>query len=106
MSSAPHDRQSLEGKMLIAMPGMGDPRFERSIVYLCVHSPEGAMGLVVNKPAPNITFPQLLKQLSIDVPSSDQIRTNSSPEPVTIKSPADVNSAEVTPVSCWIRTSS
>ena len=65
---------NLSGKLLIAMPGMGDPRFERSIVYLCAHSPEGAMGLVVNKPAPNITFPQLLKQLSIDVPSSDQIR--------------------------------
>lgn len=42
----------LTGKLLIAMPGMGDPRFEHSLVFMCAHSDEGAMGLVINKPLP------------------------------------------------------
>jgi putative transcriptional regulator len=50
------------------MPGMGDPRFERSVVCLCEHTEEGAMGLVINTPADHITFPELLEQLEIDVP--------------------------------------
>ena len=56
----------LSGKMLIAMPGMGDPRFDRSVVFLCAHSPEGAMGLIVNKPALNLSFSELLSQLGIE----------------------------------------
>lgn len=55
----------LAGKMLLAMPGMGDPRFERSVIFLCAHSDEGAMGLIVNRPAPDLSFGQLLAQLSI-----------------------------------------
>lgn len=56
----------LSGKLLIAMPGMEDPRFERSVVYICAHSDEGAMGLIVNKPAPDIRLDDLLEQLDID----------------------------------------
>ncbi len=57
----------LEGQFLIAMPGMADTRFERSVVYLCAHTAQGgAMGLVVNKSADNITFDELLDQLDID----------------------------------------
>lgn len=56
----------LQGKLLIAMPGMGDPRFERSLVYLCAHSEGGAMGLIVNKPAVDLTFAALLTQLGIE----------------------------------------
>ena len=41
----------LDGQLLIAMPVMGDPRFERSVIYLCAHSSEGAMGIIVNRPA-------------------------------------------------------
>lgn len=55
----------LTGKLLIAMPGMGDPRFEKSVIYLCAHSPDGSMGLIVNKPAPGIQMNDLLEQLSI-----------------------------------------
>lgn len=55
----------LNGKLLIAMPGMGDPRFEHAVVFICSHSPEGAMGLIVNKPRPDIRFPALLAQLGI-----------------------------------------
>ena len=58
----------LSGKLLIAMPGMGDPRFEHSVIFMCAHSDEGAMGLIVNKPAPELTLGQLLKQLDIPMP--------------------------------------
>ena len=56
----------LTGQLLIAMPTMGDPRFERTVIYLCAHSADGAMGLVVNKAAHEIDFPELLSQLEID----------------------------------------
>ena len=41
----------LNGQLLIAMPAMGDPRFARSVIYMCVHNEEGAMGLIINKDA-------------------------------------------------------
>ncbi|NJM29934.1 MAG: YqgE/AlgH family protein [Rhizobiales bacterium] len=50
----------LDGQMLIAMPGMGDLRFERSVIYVCAHSEQGAMGLIVNKSAPLVSFADLL----------------------------------------------
>jgi putative transcriptional regulator len=55
----------LDGQLLIAMPGMTDKRFARSVIYLCTHSAEGAMGLIVNQRARHISFPQLLQQLGI-----------------------------------------
>jgi putative transcriptional regulator len=58
----------LRGKLLLAMPNMGDPRFERSVICLCEHSPEGAMGIVVNQPADHIAFPELMEQLGIPTP--------------------------------------
>jgi putative transcriptional regulator len=57
----------LAGKVLIAMPGMGDPRFDKSIIYLCAHSDEGAMGLIVNKPAGGVVLGDVLGQLDIEV---------------------------------------
>ena len=60
----------LTGQLLVAMPTMADPRFERSVIYLCAHSSEGAMGLVVNKLAGSLTFPDLLEQLGIDGPDA------------------------------------
>ncbi|QBF33544.1 YqgE/AlgH family protein [Thalassococcus sp. S3] len=56
---------NLTGKLLIAMPGMGDPRFERAVIYLCDHSEKGAMGLIVNKPADGVRLSDLLEQLEI-----------------------------------------
>lgn len=56
----------LVGKLLIAMPDMGDPRFDHAVVYLCAHSADGAMGLIVNKPTPEVRFADLLEHLSID----------------------------------------
>lgn len=63
---------SLTGKLLIAMPDMGDPRFEKSVIYICAHSDEGAMGLIVNKLADDLKFSDLLEQLNI--PASDSTR--------------------------------
>lgn len=58
----------LTGQFLIAMPGMPDDRFQQTLIYVCAHGPEGAMGLVVNKPMEAISFPDLLEQLEITVP--------------------------------------
>src|SRR5438045_9284222 len=60
------ERGYLDGQLLIAMPVMGDPRFERSVIYLCAHSSEGAMGVIVNRPAGSIDFPESPVQLDIN----------------------------------------
>ena len=61
----------LTGQLLVAMPGMTDPRFERAVIYMCVHSlEEGAMGLIVNKPLPDVRFGDILQNLKIE-PRSD-----------------------------------
>lgn len=62
----------LDGQMLIAMPSMGDPRFAKSVIYICAHSADGAVGLVVNKPINNISFPELLDQLEIEAGQGDK----------------------------------
>jgi len=59
------DRGYLDGQILIAMPVVEDERFARSVIYICAHSPEGAMGIVLNRPAGSIDFPDLLVQLDI-----------------------------------------
>jgi putative transcriptional regulator len=56
----------LTGQLLVAMPQMRDPRFTRTVIYMCAHTPDGAMGLVVNRLVGSITFPDLLAQLGID----------------------------------------
>jgi putative transcriptional regulator len=66
-------RGYLDGQMLIAMPSMGDERFARSVIYVCAHSTEGAMGIIVNQPAANISFPDLLVQLDV-IPAADLIQ--------------------------------
>jgi putative transcriptional regulator len=55
----------LDGQLLIAMPGILDDRFARSVIYVCAHSEEGAMGIIVNRPADRVDFPQLLIQLKV-----------------------------------------
>lgn len=57
--------RDLAGKLLIAMPGMQDPRFQRSVILICAHNAEGAMGLIINKPAPEMSFADLLGHLGI-----------------------------------------
>ena len=66
------DTPYLAGHFLVAMPGMPDPRFAKTVIYMCAHTAEGAMGLVVNQAIDDLTFPDLLEQLGIvsagDVP--------------------------------------
>jgi putative transcriptional regulator len=65
-------RGYLDGQMLIAMPAMNDERFARAVIYVCAHSSEGAMGIIVNQPAGNIKFPDLLVQLEV-IPAAERI---------------------------------
>ena len=65
-SSIASTEGTLTGQLLGAMPHMADPRFARSVVYLCAHSGEGAMGLVVNRLIDSLTFESLLEQLGVE----------------------------------------
>jgi len=55
----------LEGKLLIALPGMTDKRFAQTVIFMCGHSATGAMGIVINKPIPDLSFGELMEQLEI-----------------------------------------
>lgn len=67
----------LTGKLLIAMPAMGDPRFERSVILICTHSDEGALGLIVNKAIPDLSLGNLLEHLDIPrAPEGRDIRVH------------------------------
>jgi putative transcriptional regulator len=79
----PPKRGYLDGQMLIAMPAMRDERFVRSLIYICAHSSDGAMGIVVNQPAANVNFPDLLVQLEV-IPAKDLIQLPSSAETVKV----------------------
>ncbi|MFQ3623413.1 MAG: YqgE/AlgH family protein [Acetobacteraceae bacterium] len=69
------ERGYLTGQLLIAMPAMRDPRFAQSVVYMCAHSADGAMGIVINKPLDGLSFEALLRQLGIEpTPPSRIIR--------------------------------
>ena len=68
---------SLKGQLLIAMPGMSDPRFDRSVIYMCAHTSDAAMGIVVNRLVDHINFPDLLEQLNIELDApAQQIRVH------------------------------
>lgn len=58
------DTLDLTGKLLVAMPGMSDPRFANAVIYLAAHSADGAMGLMVNKPAEGMSLAEVLEQLN------------------------------------------
>src|SRR3954452_18028743 len=66
-------RGYFDGQMLIAMPAMRDERFARSVIYVCAHSSDGAMGIVVNHPVSNINLPDLLVKLEV-IPAADRIQ--------------------------------
>ena len=65
------ETDGLTGKLLIAMPGIDDERFDKSVILLCAHSDEHAMGIVLNKTMSDITLPELLDQL--DVPAGNEL---------------------------------
>ena len=68
--TASAERGYLDGQMLIATPTMQDERFARTVIYVCAHSSEGAMGIVVNQPARHISFRDLLVKLDVISPSN------------------------------------
>lgn len=68
---------TIAGKCLIAMPSMSDPNFNRTVVYVCAHTPEGAMGLVINRAFAQLSFPDILEQLGIEsTPACEHIRVH------------------------------
>jgi putative transcriptional regulator len=72
---SPVASEFLTGQLLIAMPTMEDPRFAQSVIYLCAHTPEGAMGLVLNRPLQQPKFDELLRQLEVaPVPPARRIQ--------------------------------
>jgi putative transcriptional regulator len=73
LEKTPGGRGYLDGQMLIATPTMQDERFSRTVIYVCAHSSEGAMGIVVNQPAAHISFPDLLVKLDV-IPAADLIQ--------------------------------
>jgi putative transcriptional regulator len=77
-------RGYLDGQFLIAMPSIVDGPFARTVVYICAHSPEGAMGITINKPAPQITFGELLVQLGV-VSDAEPIRLPSSASAIPVQ---------------------
>lgn len=67
----------LDGKLLVAMPTMSDPRFERAVILLCAHSESGAMGILLNKTLDALSFAELLEQLDIpEVGDASQIKVH------------------------------
>jgi putative transcriptional regulator len=65
----------ITGQLLVAMPTMRDPRFTRTVIYMCAHTADGAMGLVINRLVGSLSFPDLLQQLGIpSSPASEHIR--------------------------------
>lgn len=82
----------LNNQMLIAMPNVNDPRFERSVIFMCAHSAEGAMGIIVNKPASGITLPNLFEQLNI-TPDKMQINLPDPGEDIAVQIGGPVESS-------------
>jgi putative transcriptional regulator len=75
----------LFGKLLIAMPGMSDPRFERSVIFMCAHSEQGALGLIINKPIEGLPFRELMIKMEIPVSAT------TSTAPVLFGGPVDTD---------------
>jgi putative transcriptional regulator len=66
-SSSSQEKYDLTGKILVALPFLSDPRFSHAVIYVCGHDAQGAMGLMVNKVLPTVTFEELLAQMEIDI---------------------------------------
>ena len=75
MTETPEEEDTstyLTGSLLISMPQMRDDRFTRSVVYICAHTSDGAMGLIINKIVESVSFPELLDQLNIDTSATNK----------------------------------
>lgn len=82
----------LNGKLLIAMPSIGDGRFDHSVIYLCSHNSEGAMGLIVNKPAGDLSYANLIEQVMGSQPEFNMQKLSALQElPVLLGGPVDTS---------------
>jgi putative transcriptional regulator len=79
---------SLKGKLLISMPGMSESTFHDSVVFLCAHSAEGAMGLIINKPMPGLNFMELADRLDLSK-TSPQVMQKLEHTPILMGGPVD-----------------
>ncbi len=79
MAEDKKDTPYLAGRILLAMPGMGDPRFYRAVIFMCAHDRNGAMGLVVNHVLPGLDLSHLLKQLNIDIDKDATAKSSGKP---------------------------
>lgn len=83
--AATQTRPYLDGQLLVAMPGMADERFARSVIYLCAHSADGAMGIMLNRPSRVRSFEDLLEQLQVIAPA-DRIKLPSAAKDIQVLS--------------------
>lgn len=88
--------QSLVGRLLVAMPGIGDPRFEHAVILVCVHEPGHAMGLRLDRPAPMVDLKSVLSKLEIPAPDSAIGR------PVMVGGPVDRERGFVLHTDDWM----
>jgi putative transcriptional regulator len=79
---------NLLGQLLIAMPGMVDTTFSESVVFICAHSPEGAMGLIINKPLPGLNFLELADRIDL-TKSPEYVREKLEQTPVLMGGPVE-----------------
>ena len=88
--------QSLAGRLLVAMPGIGDPRFEHAVILVCVHEPEHAMGLRLDAAAPSVDLKSVLARL--DMPAPD----DAAGRPVRAGGPVDTERGFVLHTDDWM----
>ncbi len=82
----------LDGQLLIAMPSMKDPRFERAVILMCAHSEDGAMGIILNQPTGEISFADLLEQLEIiDEQEMTPLGSELAVKPVHVGGPVEIS---------------
>lgn len=79
----------LDGQLLIAMPAMTDKRFARSVVYMCAHSKDGAMGIIINQRASHIDFPALLERLGLETAAAASPAADLAVRPVHVGGPVE-----------------
>ena len=91
MSSTTKPLQSFIGKLLIAMPSMPDPRFAHAVVMLCAHSTDGAMGVIINKPLPDLRLFKLLEHLEIAPGAATGLGDSPTDSPVHFGGPVETS---------------
>lgn len=74
-SVLPDQPASLQGRLLVAMPSLDDPNFDHSVIYVCQHDAESAMGIVLNQPIAGLTFPRMMDELGIDITDDSHATT-------------------------------